>query len=58
MKHQFGKLLKRFESVDLKPIVVTDFVRECAVIKWQNSQIEVALDQGIVWGKNNKKSYL
>ena len=48
------EVVKKVQNVDLKPIVVTDFTRKCAVIKWQNSQIEVALDQGIVWGKNNK----
>lgn len=48
------EIVKTVESVDLKPIVVTDFVRECAVIEWQNSQVEIALDQGTVWGKNNK----
>ena len=45
------EIVKTVESVDLKPIVVTDFVRECAVIEWQNSQVEIALDQGTVWGK-------
>ena len=42
------EIVKTVESVDLKPIVVTDFV------EWQNSQVEIALDQGTVWGKNNK----
>ena len=48
------EVVKSVQNVDLKPIVVTDFVRRCALLNWNNSQIEVALDLGTVWGKSNK----
>lgn len=48
------EVVKSVKNVDLKPIVVTDFVRHCGLLNWKNSQIEVALDLGTVWGKNNK----
>ena len=48
------KVVKTVENVELKPVVITDFRRECTTVKWHNSQIEIALDRGIVQGKNNK----
>lgn len=48
------EVVKSVKNVDLKPIVITDFVRHCGLLNWKNSQIEVALDLGTVWGKNNK----
>ena len=48
------EVVKSVQNVDLKPIVVTDFVRRCALLNRNNSQIEVALDLGTVWGKSNK----
>lgn len=50
------EVVKTVQSVDLEPIVVTDFIRHCILINWKNSQIEVALDLGTVWGKSNKNS--
>ncbi len=50
------KMLKDVENNSFEAIVITDFIRECVIIKWQNSNIEIALDLGSVAGKNNKSA--
>lgn len=51
-------LIKITKDKKFIPIIVTDFVRECIEITWQDSEIEVALDRGFVKGKEHKAPIL
>ena len=46
------EILKNVDNSRFEAIVITDFMRECIVLSWKNSQIEMALDLGKITGKN------
>lgn len=46
--------IKESKTKKFIPMIITDFVRECIVIPWRKSLIELALDEGFVQGGKHK----
>ncbi len=46
--------LKSLENIEFIPVIMTDFIRKSVQIKWQNSLIEIALDQGEIVADKKK----
>lgn len=51
-------IIKQLEHEPLIPIVQTDFVREVVVLTIGEDKIEVAMDQGVIIGNENKAPIL
>lgn len=46
--------IKESKTKKFIPMIITDFVRECIVIPWRKSLVELALDEGFVQGGKHK----
>lgn len=47
--------LKATQAATFVPVVITDFTRQCVLLSWQDTLMELAIDIGFVQGKEQRE---